>query len=166
MTRVRAGTTRTVSRPGGPLGSRPCSSSQPAPKRLRSLCRKHRELCKGEKPGGGGCPPLGCCQPRTWFVPVALHSSPRVTHRGGGAQLGHSGWVAAESKAVLPAGCSWDKSCRHPTKNTYQQFARLFKREPSPITARFKALQLPSQGRCSGCEPVWPRQSGNPKPNP
>lgn len=52
-------------------------------------------------------------------------------------------WVAVETRAVLPVGCSWDKSCRHPTKNTYQQFVRLFKRDLSPITenpARFKAL--------------------------
>lgn len=85
----------------------------------------------------------GCCQLSPRFAPIARGSSPHFTCSGGGAQLGHAGWAAAESGAVLPVGCSWDKSCRHPTKNTYQQFVRLFKRDLSPITekpARFKAL--------------------------
>lgn len=85
----------------------------------------------------------GCCQLSPRFVPTARCSSPHFTGSGGGAQLGHTGRVAAETGAVLPVGCSGDKSCRHPTKNTYQQFVRLFKRDLSPITekpARFKAL--------------------------
>jgi len=94
----------------------------------------------------------GAASPLCPLVPGVLPAEHAVCpHRpslhlarsSGGAQLGHASWAAAETRAALPAGRSRDKSCRHPTKNTYQQFVPLFKRALSPITekrAGFKAL--------------------------